>query len=173
MSKDYLCKDCLHNNHGWCKAIKRNKLKEINKCAMKDDGSKQFELRPFEETLEAPIYVENNIQVKEYEKVPQPKPMPILLNQKENDYSFEHETLGKRIMLWTIQRQAIAIVQDDNVENKFEELCRCIVNIAGAQTVTERIGDFNEILMESDKILIEDSKKVTELLDGYIKKLHK
>ena len=76
-------------------------------------------------------------------------------------------------MLWTIQRQAIAIAKDDTVENKFEELCRCIVNISGAQTVTERIGNFNDILMESDEIVIEDSKKVTELLDEYIKNLHK
>lgn len=170
MSKDYLCKDCVHNNHGWCKAIKRNKLKEIDKCAMKDDGSKQQKLKPFEELLEAPAYVEENIvEPKQYEKIPQPRPILI----KKDDNTFEHETLGKRIMLWTIQRQAIAIAKDDTVENKFEELCRCIVNISGAQTVTERIGNFNDILMESDEIVIEDSKKVTELLDEYIKNLHK
>lgn len=170
MSKDYLCKDCIHNNHGWCKAIKRNKLKEIDKCAMKDDGSKKIELRPFEELLEAPTYVEEKIvEPKEYQKIPQSRPIFI----EKDDNTFEHETLGKRIMLWTIQRQAIAIAEDDTVVNKFEELCRCIVNIGRAQILTERIGNFNDILMETDQLLIEDSKKVTEILDEYIKNLHK
>lgn len=169
MSKDYLCKDCIHNNHGWCKAIKRNKLKEIEKCAMKDDGSKPQELRPFEEFIEAPAYTEQE-KVKEYEKTPIARPM---LMMKETNNKFEHETLGKRIMLWTIQRQAIAIAKNDSIQNKFEELCRCIVNISEAQTATEKIGSFRDILMETDELMINDSKKVTELLNEYLKNLHK
>ena len=161
MSKDFLCKDCVHNNHGWCKAIKRNKLKEIDKCAIKDDGSKKVELRPFEELLEAPAYTEEKIvEPKEYQKIPQPRPIFI----KKDDDSFEHEVLGKRQMLWTIQRQAIAIKEDDTVENKFEELCKCINSLAKHQNFSETIGNFEDILMETDVMMINDSKRLAEIL---------
>ena len=33
--KDYLCKDCVHNNNGWCKKRKFNGLKNIAKCTNK------------------------------------------------------------------------------------------------------------------------------------------
>ena len=33
--KDYYCKDCANNNHGWCPIIKQNGLKEINNCKKK------------------------------------------------------------------------------------------------------------------------------------------
>ena len=34
--KDYLCKDCEHNNNGWCPIIERNGLKNITSCANKN-----------------------------------------------------------------------------------------------------------------------------------------
>lgn len=35
MSKEYLCKDCEHNNNGWCKELKFNGLKKITECEHK------------------------------------------------------------------------------------------------------------------------------------------
>lgn len=32
MQKDYLCKDCLENNNGWCKKLKKQGLKQITSC---------------------------------------------------------------------------------------------------------------------------------------------
>lgn len=130
MTKNYLCKNCEHNNHGWCKIKKINGLKEITSCE----------------------YNTNNINP------------PTYISTNEDDYSFEHEVLGKRQMLWAIQRQAIAIKQDNTVTNKFEELCKCINSLAKQQDFSECIGDFNEILMETDKMMINDSKKLMEIL---------
>ena len=32
MAKDYFCKDCDHNNNGWCERNKCQGLKDIKKC---------------------------------------------------------------------------------------------------------------------------------------------
>ena len=73
MSKNYICKDCVHNNYGWCKVLKRNKLKEIDKCAVKDDGSKPLKLRPLE-------------KLKSYEEPQAPEEItPIIMPKKEDD----------------------------------------------------------------------------------------
>lgn len=34
-SKSYLCKDCEHNNYGWCKKKKRQNLKSVTSCEYK------------------------------------------------------------------------------------------------------------------------------------------
>ena len=33
--KDYYCKDCANNNHGWCPIIRQNGLKDIDNCKKK------------------------------------------------------------------------------------------------------------------------------------------
>lgn len=35
MAKDYLCKDCVENNNGWCNKRKFNGLKKITECEFK------------------------------------------------------------------------------------------------------------------------------------------
>lgn len=87
--------------------------------------------------------------------------------------NIEYEALGKRIMLWSIQTQIIDILEDDTVVNKFEELCRRIVSISEAQDFCETIGNFNDLLLAADKFFIEDSKKLTKILDEYVKKSYK
>lgn len=82
----------------------------------------------------------------------------------------EYEVLGKRIMLWVIQTHIIDILEDDTVVNKFEELCRSIVTISEAQNFSETNSNFNDLL-GTDKFFIEDSKKLTKILDEYVKKL--
>lgn len=32
MAKDYLCKNCIHNNNGWCNKLKKQGLKQITSC---------------------------------------------------------------------------------------------------------------------------------------------
>ena len=32
MSKDYICKTCMHNNHGWCDKLKKQGLSKIFEC---------------------------------------------------------------------------------------------------------------------------------------------
>lgn len=87
--------------------------------------------------------------------------------------NIEYEALGKRIMLWGIQTQIIDILEDDTVVNKFEELCRRIVSISESQNFCETIGNFNDLLLGTDKFFIEDSKKLTKILDEYVKNSHK
>lgn len=35
MSKNYLCKDCDHNNNGWCNKLRKQGLKDITECESK------------------------------------------------------------------------------------------------------------------------------------------
>lgn len=146
----YLCKNCINNNHGWCKALKRNKLKEIDKCAMKDDGSKPIELRPFEEftTIDASSY-----------------PSQEEVDNKINTESYR--VLGKREMLWNIQKQALAIKNDSKLDEstKFNILCDCINSIAYMQEFSEKLYKVEDIIdSEVDKWMIEDSKAIRIIL---------
>ena len=59
MAKDYLCKDCDNNNHGWCNYLKKNGLKDITNCSEKkvnnvlinqntnSDKEKEFDTMPY------------------------------------------------------------------------------------------------------------------------------
>lgn len=146
----YLCKNCINNNHGWCKALKRNKLKEIEKCEMKDDGSNPVELRPFEEftTIDAPSY-----------------PSKEEVDNKINTEA--HRVLGKREMLWNIQKQAIAIKNDSKLDEstKFKTLCDCINSIAQMQEFSERLYEVDSIMdSEVDRWMMEDSKAIKNIL---------
>lgn len=38
--KNYFCKDCGHNNNGWCPIKKRNGLKDITECDSKTTNDK-------------------------------------------------------------------------------------------------------------------------------------
>ena len=146
---DYICKDCIHNNYGWCKAIKRNKLKEIEKCAMKDNGSETKELRPFEELKTTPKTIE--VPKKENAKV----------------VTESHRVVGKREMLWHIQRQALAIKQDNSIsaKDKFGKLCICLNSTAEVQDYLEELYDVDRIIdSEIDVMMIEDSKKINQVL---------
>lgn len=136
----YLCKDCIHNNHGWCKAIKRNKLKEIEKCDMKDDGSKK---QVSDISIEAPAYIE-----------------------EEKDMSFENQLLGKRMMLWYIQRQAMAIKENNNLGlDKFEALCHCLNSIEKVLSHEEVLFNIDSIIdTETDRLMIKDSKLIATRL---------
>lgn len=40
MAKDYFCKDCQHNNNGWCNLHKKQGLKNIAYCADKHNNEK-------------------------------------------------------------------------------------------------------------------------------------
>lgn len=37
MSKDYLCKNCIENNNGWCNKLKKQGLKQITSCEHYND----------------------------------------------------------------------------------------------------------------------------------------
>ena len=149
MSKDYICKDCVHNNHGWCKALKRNKLKEIDKCAMKDNGSKPIKLRPFEEFI---TYNEPQTPV-------EPK--------EDKCMDEAYRVLGKRDMLWNVQRQALAIKQNTSISEteKFKALCQCINSLSKTLEFSEKLYEVDFIIeSEIDEMMIQDSKKISKVL---------
>ena len=42
---DYICKGCKHNNYGWCKKLKKNKLTEIQGCEfLENENLKNFKI---------------------------------------------------------------------------------------------------------------------------------
>ena len=149
MSKDYICKDCVHNNHGWCKALKRNKLKEIDKCAMKNDGSKPIKLRPFEE------FITYN------------KPQTPVEPKEDKCMDEAYRVLGKRDMLWNVQRQALAIKQNTSISEteKFKALCQCINSLSKTLEFSEKLYEVDFIIeSEIDEMMIQDSKKISKVL---------
>lgn len=134
MAKDYICKDCTNNNHGWCNVLKRNKLKEIETCTNKN------------KTI-------NSIDT----QTPQDKEV---LNES-------YRVLGKREMLWNIQKQAIAIKNDNTIADylKFELLCNCLNSIAQMQEYSEELYNVKDIIdSEIDQMMIIDSKNINQVL---------
>lgn len=80
--KNYLCKDCKNNNHGWCTVNKRNKLKEVTVCDNRNTDEDPFE--SVQKTNESFKFNNSN----------------------------SHRVVGKREMLHTIQRQILAMEND-------------------------------------------------------------
>ena len=83
--KDYICKDCPHNNHGWCKERKIQGLKSITKCSIYD----KYIMPDVEEPEVDQIYERIMGEVTNYWKI-QNQFMVILNNvEKKDDYDYE------------------------------------------------------------------------------------
>jgi hypothetical protein len=125
MSKDYFCKDCLHNNNGWCKKRRIQGLKNITNC---------------QEKLTA-----------HYEKI---KPQ-----EDKNSRPEAYKQFGKREMFHNIQRQMLAIDEDNGVD-KYHSLKQIMVNLEKMLQVEERIhGIATDYLIDQD--IIDSSKAIS------------
>ena len=83
--KDYICKDCPHNNHGWCKERRIQGLKSITKCSIYD----KYIMPDVEEPEVDQIYERIMGEVTNYWKI-QNQFMVILNNvEKKDDYDYE------------------------------------------------------------------------------------
>lgn len=117
--KNYLCKDCKHNNHGWCLKNKRNKLKEITECSFKIS---------MEDTFASPIMPQ---------KMKGFKPNIIATDHLPamNDSA---RIIGKRELLYTIQRQILAM-EPEHAGNTLDEFKKVLVTLNDTIDIEENI----------------------------------
>lgn len=76
----------------------------------------------------------------------------------------EYVTLGKREMLWAIQKQIYIIKNDKDIENKFDELCKSIKSIALQQNFEEIFYEFEKVLTENDMRMVNSSKRLSKMI---------
>jgi hypothetical protein len=124
MSKEYFCKDCEHNNNGWCPIKKMNGLKKIINCKDKKVGG----------------YLSKSGQ-EEYNEV-------VDNLYKDIDYT-PYKNYGKREMFFRIQQQLEAM--DNNLTVK--DVKQLMVNLEKMLQINEQIqGIETEYELEQDVI---------------------
>ena len=117
--KNYLCKDCKHNNHGWCVKTKRNKLKEITECSHKLMAEDPFALPTMSENMTG--FKPNTIAT---DHLP-------AINESGR-------IIGKRELLYTIQRQILAM-EPEHAGNTLDELKKVLVTLNDTIDIEENI----------------------------------
>lgn len=153
MSK-YLCQDCKSNNNGWCVVRKCNGLKKLNitSCNTYEDKNTTTELSNGNKIA--------NIPVQELTRGKRSETKIFLDESSKNDFE-AHRVLGKREMLWKIQRQIVAINQDKNSnhEEKYNHLVDSIKSLGIHLEFEEQLWEVNDIVESViDENMIKDSK---------------
>lgn len=141
----YICESCASNNHGWCTVKKCNGLKKMN-------------------LQNCNTYEKLNIIQVNQPTYPKP-PRNEETDKKVLDEAYR--VLGKREMLWNIQKQILAIKEDNTIADylKFEVLCNCIGSIAQMQEYSEGLYEVENIIeSEIDMLMLKDSKKMSGLI---------
>lgn len=115
--KNYLCKDCINNNHGWCPIQNRNKLKEITVCSYKDNGEDPFAKT---ENSDDSIVPFNNESIR---------------------------ITGKREMLHNIQRQIFAMEKEysGNTLNEIKKVLVSLSDMLGVEESVHGVTYSSEI----------------------------
>ena len=131
MSKEYFCKDCVHNNNGWCKEKKFNGLKKVTECESK--------------RVEGYLSEEGQVQYNE----------TVDSLYKEIDYT-PYKNFGKREMFYHIQMQLEAMGNDLTVK----DVKQIMVNLEKVLQIGEQIQGI-EAEYEIDKDIIKASKFIS------------
>ena len=126
--KDYLCKDCVHNNNGWCEKKKFNGLKKITEC-----GDKKVE--GYFSAKEKQSY-DNSIK-----EIFHP------IN------TTEYKNFGKREEFYNIQRQIEAMDSNSTIT----DVKQIMVNMGQMLNIEEKIQGI-AIDYKIDKDIINESK---------------
>lgn len=138
MSKEYLCKDCGNNNHGWCTVKRMNGLKGITECKSKtvqnEEGSQVYMDILGDEYVDTDtgMFCDDNLQF------------------GFSDFNEEsHKNYGKREMFYIIQQQLQAMNDTDTVE----EVKKLMVNLEEMLKVGEQIhGIASNSIIDGDNI---------------------
>lgn len=126
MSKEYFCKDCVHNNNGWCKEKKFNGLKKVTECESK-------KIEGYLSDEEEQSYEKGLARISE----------PV-----EIDYA-PYKNYGKREMFFHIQQQLEAMGNDLTVK----DVKQLMVNLEKMLQIGEKIqGIETEYKLEQDII---------------------
>ena len=148
MAKDYFCKDCSNNNNGWCNVRKCQGLKAITFCAHK------------------------NMEVMQPIK---PKPVsPSKTGQqlKKSAAAVDHAAIervvGKIEAIWNIQRQAMAIMQQEPPEKQMPAMMAVITSVSKALEYEKNIHKVEHFVSSMiDMDMIKDFTKMTEMYNLY------
>lgn len=92
---------------------------------------------------------------------------PVFSNEELNDdYGFSYRLLGKRELYWSLQRNIVAIEQDDTIKDKYNEVLKVFGEFGRMLSQIEDLSKNDKILNESmiDIDLRKDSKSMYEYL---------
>lgn len=150
MAKDYLCKDCEHNNNGWCKKHSKQGLKNITEC--EDKVQKGATLK--EITKKA---LENDAEWK-----------PATKEIEEID-TMPYKVFGKVEMLNTTMMQVIGMENQGKTSISISELKSLLVNLADMISIEEQIhGVKTDCMIDGD--ILRNKHALTEKWRKEIKK---
>ena len=131
MSKEYFCKDCVHNNNGWCPIKKMNGLKTVTEC-------KDKRIEGYLSENESESYIKGLESISE----------PV-------DHT-PYKNYGKREMFFHIQQQLEAMENDLTVK----DVKQLMVNLERMLQISEQIqGIETEYEIEQD--IINSSKFIS------------
>lgn len=160
MAKNYLCKDCEHNNNGWCKKKSIQGLKNITDCEFKNNN---IEILGKIKDIECKEYESNNLNFNDGSIIPDH-------TKKEEVDTGAYKVMGKREMFWNIQLQMLGIDEDSSIEDKYKALKQIMVNSEQTLLIDEKIWgiamdySIDEDVVEESKFI---SKKWKEEVGGY------
>lgn len=121
MSKSYLCKDCPHNNNGWCTKRKIQGLKSITECEFRDKDE------PVAINVQTSSEKDKGFSIEAY------------------------KNMAKRELFHNIQRQIIAIELKDDIEDKFEAIKTVMTSLEKMLSVNESLNGLAlEFMIDGD-----------------------
>lgn len=138
MSKDYLCKDCISNNNGWCKKRKFNGLTKITECSDKQTEG----------------YLSNEGQNQYNKNVDD--------LYKDIDYT-PYKNMGKREMFHIIQTQLYAMNNNETVKT----VKQVMVNLEKMLSINEQLQGIKSEY-EIDKDIITSSKNISKIWENEV-----
>jgi len=126
--KEYLCKNCIHNNNGWCEKKKFNGLKKITECIDKKvEGYFSAEERQnYNDNIKEVFHPVNTT---------------------------EYKNFGKREEFYNVQRQIEAMDNNSTITN----VKQIMVNLGQMLDIEEKIQGI-AIDYEIDQDIIDGSK---------------
>lgn len=139
MSKNYLCKNCKHNNNGWCNLLKKQGLKNITEC----DSLSTKE----ENTVNNSSSNITTNEDKSYD----------FFGKTDTDVA--HRVYGKREMFYHLSRQVLGMENQGLTNVSIDELKSLFVNLHNSLLMDEKIFGI-EITCETDDIIVSNSKEL-------------
>lgn len=147
MSKTYLCKNCEHNNNGWCNKLKKQGLKTITECeflSLKEDT-----------TLKVDNSLNDTSNTDECD----------FFGNTEDDIA--HRVYGKREMFYHLSRQVLGMEEQGLTNISIKELKELFVNLHQSLLMDEKIFGI-KTTCETDEFIVNNSK---ELINKWIDEL--
>lgn len=140
MSKGYICKTCMHNNHGWCDKFKKQGLSKI------------FECKDYSELNSCSEVVDNYKEEFGLRST----------NSKDLEQIFQiGKMLGSRELLLNIQKQVLSLKKQNKTLSN-DDWFALLQAIEYSLSQTEMINDVSvdDLNYETDRLIYNATKQI-------------